>query len=67
MDRKTALPQQTPADRLTSGPAWKPVAWLHRALDPSSRVAQGNEPGLIGRIEWLGLELLAVSRTSEPG
>ena len=63
----TALPQQTPADRLASGPAWKPVAWLRRALDPPGRVAQGNEPGLIERIEWLGVELLAVAQTSEPG
>jgi hypothetical protein len=30
-------------------------------------LAKGNEPGLIERIELLGLELLAVEQTSEPG
>jgi hypothetical protein len=43
------------------------VAWFHRALDLPGRARAGNEPGPIERIEWLGLELLVVQQTSEPG
>jgi hypothetical protein len=51
MTRQYPLPQQTLAD----------------AIGPFQVVlARGNDPGLVERTEWLGLELLAVSRGANP-
>jgi len=60
MDAQHGSAAADAADGSQTAPPGKPVAWLHRALELPGRARAGNEPGLIERIEWLGLELLVV-------